>query len=154
MCLVVCVYGTLLPGSAAGQEFRLELVHRGQNTILASYPMQPDQEFVLHYIHSSDHTPVAARFKATAQGGIVLVEERFAWYGAGLAFHAQSDIDTSREWTAVRMHRDMDPFFLRVGRVADHALHIGNRSIALRDLAPGGTSLWIRLRPRGEPRHE
>ncbi len=157
-CILLCTafFFGFQPSSAstASRTYHLELVHRQQKAILASYAIQPGDEFSLHYTHSSDHTPVVARFQVTPLGRIVLVEEKFAWYGAGLAFHPQSGVHSSQGWSTVRMHREMDPFFLRVGRVAGHTLHIEDQTIALQDIAPGGTCLWIRVRGKGEFSHD
>lgn len=142
------------PAFAADRAYHLELVHRTQEIVLCSYPVDPGDEFSLHYTHSSDHTPIVDRFQVTSQGQIVLVEEKFAWYGAGLAFHPRENIDLSKTWTRTHMHRHMDPFYLRVGRVAGHSLRIEDQMTPLQDIAPGGTSLWIRVRPKGEPCHE
>jgi hypothetical protein len=153
-CMAIWLGMQSEPVSAADHSYHLELVHRTQKTVLCSYPVKPGQEFSLHYTHSSDHTPIVDRFQVTSGGNIVLVEEKFAWYGAGLAFHPRDNIDLSKTWTRTRMHRQMDPFYLRVGRVAGHILRLQGQMIALQDLAPGGTSLWLRVRPEGEPFHE
>ena len=152
----IAIWFGMLPGPvpAADHFYHLEIVHRTQKTVLCSYPVMPGEEFSLHYTHSSDHTPIVDRFQVTSGGQIVLVEEKYAWYGAGLAFHPRENIDLSKTWTRTHMHRHMDPFYLRVGRVAGHRLHIQGRMIPLLDIAPGGTSLWLRLRPKGEPCHE
>ena len=136
--------------AAAGSMYELELVHRQKDIVLRRFPLPPGAEFTLSYTHSSDHTPVVDRFQITGQGDIVLLEERFAWYGSGLAFHPRENIDLSRGWTRTYLHRNMDPFYLRIGRVAGHTLGIGDRRIALQDIAPGGTCLWIRVRAKGE----
>jgi len=153
LCLVLWL--GILPGRAlASQNSTLQLVHRKENHVLCSFPIRPGEEFILSYRHSSDHTPVVDRFQVTSKGRIVLLEERFAWYGAGLAFHPQEDIDISQPWTRIRLHRPMDPFYLRVGRVAGHQLHIRDQTIFLLDIAPGGSCLWIRVRAKGDPNHE
>ncbi|MFP4034869.1 MAG: DUF1850 domain-containing protein [Desulfovermiculus sp.] len=153
-CIATCV--GLQPGAAvpADHSYRLEIVHRTQKIVLRSYPVEPGEEFCLHYTHSSDHTPIVDRFQVTSKGQLVLVEEKFAWYGSGLAFHPRENIDLSKTWTQTHMYRHMDPFYLRVGRVAGHNLHIQDQVIALQDIAPGGTSLLFRVRPKGESCHE
>jgi hypothetical protein len=208
LCLSFCIGSHPPLVTAAGQTYELQLVHRRQDRVLASFPVHPGQKFSLHYIHSSDHTPVVAVFQVTAESRIVLVpggsaagnrgadfvkrlapalragtshltrlrapavirptacshpscsrvsaaiEEKYAWYGAGLAFHSHNKIDTSQGWTRVQLQRAMDPFHLRVGRVANHTLCIAQTTLSLKDIAAGGTSLWIRVRPKGEMSHD
>ena len=154
LCVSFCIVSHPPLVMALGQTYELQLVHRRQDTVLASFPVQPGQKFSLHYIHSSDHTPVVAVFQVTAGSRIVLVEEKYAWYGAGLAFHPRNKIGTSQGWTRVQLQRAMDPFHLRVGRVANHTLCIAQTTLSLKDIAAGGTSLWIRVRPKGELSHE
>lgn len=140
--------------TAAEGMYALELVQRSKNVVLRSFPLSSGAEFTVAYTHSSDHTPVVDRFQITPQGNILLLEEAFAWYGAGLAFHPHEDIDTSQGWSRTYPQRIMDPFYLRIGRVAGHTLHIRNQTIALLDIAPGGTCLWIRARAQGESSHD
>ncbi|MFO7801149.1 MAG: DUF1850 domain-containing protein [Desulfovermiculus sp.] len=153
LCLVLWL-GIQPGGTFASQDYTLELVCRKEHHVLCSFPIRPGQEFTLSYRHSSDHTPVVDRFQVTSRGRIVLLEERFAWYGAGLAFHPQEDINLSQAWSRTRLHRPMDPFYLRVGRVAGHQLHIQDQTISLLDITPGGSCLWIRVRAKGDPCHE
>ena len=157
MCILCCVGWCGLQAdhvAATERMYELEIVHRKKNIVLRRFPLPPGAEFTLSYIHSSDNTPVVDRFQVKDQGRIILLEERFAWYGSGLAFHPRENIDLSQDWTRTYLHRNMDPFYLRIGRVAGHILDIGDRRIALQDIAPGGTCVWIRVRAKGDSSHD
>ncbi len=139
--------------SAAG-DLRLEIVRRNDGRLLWHAPVAAGDRFELLYRHSSDHTPVHDLFEVTAAGGFLLLEERFAWYGAGLEFHPSADISFSPEGTRVRLKRPFPVIPLRTGQTADHRLRVGGKELSLLEIAPEGDSLWIRIgrtTPPGQP---
>jgi hypothetical protein len=79
-------------------------------------------------------------------GEIVLIEESYRWYGAGLESRADvGKTDFSGEWTRVRMRRPFPRFLLRVGEVANHVLTIHDQRVPLLSIARGRESVWIRV---------
>lgn len=100
---------------------------------------------MIRYRHSSDHTPVEDIFRIGTEGEIVLIEERYRWYGAGLESHpAAADTEFSKGWTRVHLHRVMPGFLLRVGEVADHTLIIHGQEAPLLSITKERDSVWIR----------
>lgn len=128
-------------------ELILQIVKQPEETVLAEFNINRGDHFFIDYIHSSDHTPIHDVFLIDEQGSIVLIEEDYVWYGAGLEFHPQSDSTLSFDGTATRvfLHRTFPHFLLRVGRVANHIVTCRGRKISLKDLAAGGSLVWIRV---------
>ncbi len=109
-------------------------------------PVEPGDFFTIEYRHSSDHTPVRDLFTIDDNGEIVLIEESYRWYGAGLESRADvGKTDFSGEWTRVRMRRPFPRFLLRVGEVANHVLTIHDQRVPLLSIARGRESIWIRV---------
>jgi len=100
----------------------------------------------MDYRHSSDHTPVHDVFRITEDGEILLIEESYLWYGAGLAFHPADGIMTAAgDWTRVLLCRKFPLFLLRVGEVANQVLSVKERKVPLLQIAHGGEQVWIRV---------
>ena len=106
---------------------------------------KPGDHFTIEYRHSSDHTPVRDLFRIGEDGEIVLIEESYRWFGAGLESHPDvGKTDFSGNWTRVRMQRVFPCFLLRVGEVTDQILTIHERKVPLLSIAKGRESVWIR----------
>ncbi|MDI6725611.1 MAG: DUF1850 domain-containing protein [Smithellaceae bacterium] len=113
-------------------------------------PVKPGDRFTIEYRHSSDHTPVRDLFTIGDEGEIILIEESYLWYGAGLESHpAVGKTDFAGDWTRVRLHRPFPRFLLRVGDVASQVLTIHGQEVPLLSIAKGGDSVWIRVK-KGE----
>lgn len=127
--------------------FSLRLESLGRGGALFEYPVHSGEEFTLYYIHSSDHTPVRDTFRIDHEGRLLLIEEAFLWYGAGLEFlnHQESRITYEGEWTKVRLNRVFPELVLRVGRVARQRLIFKDRTIFLDALAPPGESIVLSI---------
>jgi len=133
-------------GSAAEQGLTFQIVRTAGEEVLWESPVKPGDYFTIDYRHSSDNTPVHDLFQIGSDGLIVLIEESYRWYGAGLESHPDvGKTDFSGEWTRVRMRRVFPRFLLRVGEVADHVLTIHGRKLPLLSIARGRESVWIRV---------
>ncbi|MBA4422293.1 MAG: hypothetical protein C0390_04215 [Syntrophus sp. (in: bacteria)] len=152
MCRILCLLLTLL--SLAGQpptascaegSMTFQIVRTVGEELLWESPVEPGDYFTIDYHHSSDHTPVHDLFRIGSDGQIVLIEESYRWYGAGLESHPDvGKTDFSGEWTRVRLHRPFPQFLLRVGKVANHVLTLHGQDVPLLSIAKGGDSIWIR----------
>ncbi len=145
MVAAIFVGGMPLAPGAASTRMLLEVVRRADDSVLWVHPVQAGEKFTLDYRHSSDHTPVHDIFQITAEGTMVLIEERFDWYGSGLEFHPSADISFSGPQTRVRLHRPFAQIPLRVGEVAGHVLTVQGMRLPLLSIAKGRESVCIRI---------
>jgi len=153
MCRILFLLLTLL--SVAGQapaascaegSMTFQIVRTVGEEVLWESPVKRGDFFTIEYRHSSDHTPVRDLFTISDEGEIILIEESYLWYGAGLESHPDvGKTDFSGEWTRVRLHRPFPRFLLRVGEVANHVLTLHGRDVPLLSFAKGGDSIWIRI---------
>ncbi len=138
--------GGMPEGPAAGSaRLLLEVVRRADDRVLWAHPVQAGDHFTIDYRHSSDHTPVHDKFEITADGTMILIEERFDWYGSGLEFHPSAEISFSGSQTLVRLHRPFAEIPLRVGEVAGHVLTVQGMRLPLLSIAKGRESVCIRI---------
>jgi len=152
MCRILCLLLTLL--SLAGQapaafcaegSMTFQIVRTVGEEVLWESPVKRGDFFTIEYRHSSDHTPVRDLFTIGDEGEIILIEESYLWYGAGLESHPDvGKTDFSGEWTRVRLHRPFPRFLLRVGEVANHVLTLHGRDVPLLSIAGRRESVWIR----------
>jgi hypothetical protein len=110
--------------------------------------MRAGEEYVLSFTHSVNRRPVYDTLRAEGDH-LVIVKSRFDSFGAGMP-DASTDEGTLTvapdgwlEWT---VNRPMPEITVRVGRVADHTLHLKGREIHLTDLAQPGAPLTMRVR--------
>ena len=124
----------------------LQVVGQAEGNVLLEFQVEAGSLFYIDYVHSSDHTPVHDIFRID-EGGIVLIEESFDWYGSGLESlsNAGARVSLSGDKTRVFLHRKFPRFLLRVGRVAGHVITYKDSRIPLLSIARGGDSVWIRL---------
>lgn len=134
--------------SAAGGagELCLQVVRPAGETVLWEVPVRGETRFTMDYHHSSDHTPVHDVFQITQEGEIVLIEESYLWYGAGLAFHpADGVMKRSEGRTRFLLNRKFPHFLLRVGEVANQVLTVNGQAMPLLQIAKGRELVWIRV---------
>ncbi|MBN2568629.1 MAG: DUF1850 domain-containing protein, partial [Deltaproteobacteria bacterium] len=81
----------------------LQVIKQPEGEVLLQFPVEKGDLFYVDYNHSSDHTPVHDIFKIDEEGTIVLIEEDYAWYGAGLEFHPDADATISFTGDRVRV---------------------------------------------------
>ena len=140
-----------VPACAAEKsDLHLQVVGQPEGMILLEVQVEAGDLFYIDYVHSSDHTPVHDIFRMD-EGGIVLIEEHFDWYGSGLESlsYAGARISLSGDKTRVFLNRKCPRFLLRVGRVAGHVITYKDSRIPLLSIANGGDSVWIRLVKKG-----
>jgi hypothetical protein len=132
--------------AAEKSDLHLQVVGQPEGRVLLEFQVEAGDLFYIDYVHSSDHTPVHDIFRMD-EGGIVLIEEDFDWYGSGLesVSNAGATVCLSGDKTRVFLHRKCPRFLLRVGRVAGHVITYKDRRIPLLSIAKGGDSVWIRL---------
>jgi hypothetical protein len=145
--MVVAIFAGGMPAAPGAESAHifLEVVRRADDHVLWAHPVQAGDNFTIDYRHSSDHTPVRDTFRITAEGSIVLVEERFDWYGSGLEFHPSAEISFSGSQTLVRLNRPFPQIPLRVGEVAGHVLTVQGVGLPLLSIAKGKESVCIRI---------
>jgi len=117
--------------------------------ILFHCSLPAGDRFFIDYIHSSDKTPIQDIFEISGEGILVLIEERFSWYGAGLEHLSweKASVVYEKDCTRVLLHREFPSLRLRVGRVAQHRLTVRGTVIFLSDIARGGELLKIWAEP-------
>ncbi|MDI7260775.1 MAG: DUF1850 domain-containing protein [Thermodesulfobacteriota bacterium] len=127
---------------------RVESLEREK--ILLDFPAKPGDRFYIHYIHSSDKTPVHDIFEIGISGEMILIEENFDWYGAGLEFMnwEKASINIEDGKIKVLFRRHFPSLLLRVGRVANHTFIFNGVNVPLREIARGGELLKIWVGPR------
>jgi hypothetical protein len=125
-----------------------ELVDGRDGHVAFCARIQAGEEFVLSFVHSVNKRPVYDTLRVEADH-LVIVKSRFDSFGAGMP-DASTDAGTLTvapdgwlEWT---VNRPMPEITVRVGRVADHTLHLKGREIHLADLAQPGSPLTMRVR--------
>jgi len=125
-----------------GFSLRIENIDRA---ILLDLPLKKGEYFYLHYIHSSDQTPIRDTFQISAEGQLVLIEEAFLWYGAGLEFQNHNDIQITldEKWSKVQLNRAFPELVIRVGRVAGQRFIYRDRFIHLNHLVRPGECIIL-----------
>jgi hypothetical protein len=114
--------------------------------------MRAGEEFVLSFTHSVNRRPVYDTIRM-ARDRVVVVKSRYDSFGAGMPEHSTAEgtfrvaEDGWIEWT---INRPMPEVVVRVGRVANHTLHLKGREIPLASLAPPGTAVALRSRTYSE----
>lgn len=128
---------------AAHFSLRVESLEKGK--VLVDLPVRSGDRFSIHYIHSSDKTPIQDIFEVGEKGEMILIEENYFWYGAGLECMNWEGASVTMENKKTRVHlkRHFTFLHLRVGRIANHSLHLNRKAIPLREIARGGELLKI-----------
>jgi hypothetical protein len=145
LLILLSLAGQASAGSPTRGDLIFQIVRTDGEQVLWESPARPGDRFTIAYRHSSDHTPVRDLFTIGNEGEIILIEESYLWYGAGLESHPDvGKTDFSGDWTRVRLHRLFPRFLLRVGEVANHVLTFHGRDVPLLSISGGGDSVWIR----------
>lgn len=142
----------LLSSGENDAPFILRFENAEKMEVLIDLPAQVSDQFYLHYIHSSDKTPIWDTFIIEENGRFVLIEEAYAWYGAGLEFQNHRDVQLTHEgpWMKVRLNRPFHSLSIRVGRVAQQVFIFRDQSIHLNRLAKPGESVLLSIIRNGE----
>ncbi len=132
------------------QRHVLEIVNANTGRVALCADMADGEEFVLSFVHSVNKRPVYDTLRA-ARDHLIIVKSRFDAFGAGMP-ETSTEQGTFRvaedgwlEWT---VNRPLPEVIVRVGRVANHTLHLKGREIPLTDLAEPGTPLAMRVQNR------
>ena len=126
----------------------LEIVDGRVGRVAFCARVKTGDEFVVSFIHSVNRRPVYDTLRVEADH-LVVVKSRFDAFGAGMPESSTSEgtlavaPDGWLEWT---VNRPVPDVTIRVGRVADHTLHLKDREIHLSDLSEPGTALTLRVR--------
>lgn len=124
---------------------RVESPDRGE--VLLDLPVRPGDQIYLDWIHSSAKTPILDTFQVGSNGEMILVEEDYQWYGAGLEFMDYEGVCVTPKGkdTKTVLKRSFPYLLLRVGWVANQKLTVNDRMIPLNEIAEGGELLkiWI-----------
>lgn len=149
--IVFYLCGFCIAEPPAPFSLRVESMERGK--ILLDLPVQSGDRFSIHYIHSSDKTPIHDIFEVGKNGEMILIEENYLWYGAGLECMNWEGVTVTMENKKTRVHlkRHFPSLHLRVGRIANHSLHLNGKAIPLLEIARGGELLKIWVEPAGPP---
>ncbi len=143
---ILCLAGQASSGSCEQERLILQIVRTVGEEVLWESPVKRGDRFTIEYRHSSDHTPVRDLFMIGNDGEIILIEESYLWYGAGLESHPDvGKTDFSGDWTRVRLHRPFPRFLLRVGEITNHVLTLYGQDIPLLSIARERDSVWIRI---------
>lgn len=145
--LILLTFG--LCGNGEGQTAFSLRIQNLEGAQIFALPIHAGDHFYIHYIHSSDKTPVRDTFQIGEAGQLVLVEEAFLWYGAGLEFQNHHGIQLAYDgkWSAVRLKRVFPELVLRVGRIAEQRLIFKDQSIRFDRLARPGDRLILSVNP-------
>lgn len=129
---------------AAGENFVLRVADFDGEKII-DFPLRAGDTFFLSYLHSSDGTPVRDTFRLGEDGQLILVEEAYLWYGAGLEFQKRDGVQWTSDgrWSIIRLDRILPELRLRIGRVAQQILVLPDRVIPFDTLGRPGEGLII-----------
>jgi len=126
----------------------IEIVDGRSGRLAYCERVKPGEEFVIAFVHSVNRRPVYDTLRAE-KDRLVIVKSRFDAFGAGMPESSTPEGTLSvapdgwLEWT---VHRPVPEVTVRVGRVADHTLHLKGREIRLSDLSEPGSALTFRVR--------
>lgn len=146
------VFVAILSIAASGcmerdSSFLLRVESLDREEVLLDLPVRPGDQICLDWIHSSAKTPVLDTFQVGDNGEMILVEEDYQWYGAGLEFmdHGEVCVIPKGKDTRTVLKRSFPYLLLRVGWVANQKLTVNDRTIPLNEIAEGGELLrmWI-----------
>ncbi|MEW5908882.1 MAG: DUF1850 domain-containing protein [Thermodesulfobacteriota bacterium] len=129
----------------------LEVRNFTTGQLLRCSRMMPGEEFGVSYIHSVNKRPVFDTFRVE-NDSLVIVKSRFDTFGAGMPDQSTEEgtlsisSDGWMEWT---VNRKIPEVILRVGRIADHRLHVKGTDTRFSDLIEPGMPVHIRLKKQG-----
>jgi hypothetical protein len=133
LCILVSLWG------CATQHFLVltDVTDGERPETLIMLPMEPAEQFRVCFIHSWDLTPVTDIYAVGRHGEIVIKEEVFDWFGAGLEHNPPRGrlvIGPDKRLHVRDINRNVDSFRVRVGVVAHHVLEVRDLRIPLNTL--------------------
>jgi hypothetical protein len=126
----------------------LEIVDARDGRVAFCARAQSGEEFVLSFVHSVNKRPVYDTLRVETDH-LVIVKSRFDSFGAGMPDGSTDEgtlIVAPDGWLEWTVNRPVPEVTVRVGRVAEHTLHLKGREIPLAGLAQPGTPLTMCVR--------
>lgn len=115
---------------------------------LWSVRVRTGEEVVYMYTHSADKTPVESLLRVEPPPvGLVLVRERYLWYGAGLEYRSDRGVVLDGEWVVVEAERAIGSLVLRVAGTVEQRVAVGAEETTLGRLASFGQRVKLEVRP-------
>ncbi len=128
------------------------LVEEQTKSLLYTTRVEPGEEVILKYTHSSDGTPVEQVFEVSEAETLELREERYRWYGAGLEFGSEYEVTFEDGWIRVTGYdRIFESLPIRVAATVPQVLAFSDTEILLAELAPAAARLVITVERRQQP---
>lgn len=113
-------------------------------------PVEANDSFAIEYMHSVLKTQVKDLFRITRQAEIILEETVYESMGIGLPTNTPYEFSLSDGKFHIRgINQAMPEILLRVGRIANHKVLIGDQEIILKDYFPPETLLIIKTEKSG-----
>jgi hypothetical protein len=136
------------PSLAADRAYCLELrAASGELVFFAT--LAREERFTLRHIHSVHKTPVLEHLGFGPNDSIAILEGEYADFGAGLPIRGEKDQILSFEDGRARLRfaqRYVPEIELRVGRLAEHTLLVGDSVLPLTLWATPGEYLVFKAR--------
>lgn len=132
----------------SGEPVRIVVVDLETGEELWSASARAGDEIWYTYTHSADKTPVQSLLRVEAPPvGLVLVLERYLWYGAGLEFRSDRGVYLDGRWVVVEAERAVGRLPLRVAGTVEQEIIVGQNRTTLSELAEYGARVMLEVRP-------
>lgn len=143
LAIMITAAGACFIFSGRPPDYYLSVYDARTGERLVTVPAGLEDRLTLSYTHSADGTPVYSVFSLSPEG-LSLVEESYSWYGAGLEAGSGYDFAFNENLVLVSGYeRLFEQLPLRVARTVSQELIIGDKTLLLEELAPGGTLLIL-----------
>jgi hypothetical protein len=136
------------PSLTAERAYCLEL-RAASGEVVFSATLAREERFTLRHIHSVHKTPVVEHLGFGPNDSIAILEGLYSDFGAGLPERSERDQVLSFEEGRARLlftQRYVPEIELRVGRIAEHTLIVGDRVLPLTLWATPGEYLVFKAR--------
>lgn len=111
-------------------------------------PAAAGDELWYMYTHSADKTPVHSLLRVCPPPvGLVLEQERYLWYGAGLEYRRDRGVVLDGQWVVVHAKRVIGGLVLRIAGTVEQRVVVGDESTTLGQLASYGRRVMLEVRP-------
>jgi hypothetical protein len=136
------------PALTEDQAYCLE-VRTASGELVFSATLAREERFTLRHIHSVHKTPVVEHLGLGPNDSIAILEGLYADFGAGLPIRAEKDQVLSFKDGRAQLRfiqRHVPEIELRVGRIAEHTLLVGDSVLPLTLWATPGEYLIFKAR--------
>lgn len=128
----------------------LVMKNRQSGEIYLQEPLGKEETFSVSYTHSVNKSEVEEYYR-WQEGSLTLYKARYNNFGAGVATELNDGeelyYDDEGFMVIDHMHIPVERMSYRIGTIADHVLHIGEKSWHLKMLAPELTSVVFEVHP-------